>query len=59
MERKKSGKMFSGILFHFEKRESQKDKKGEKRSEVNFTATSTIIISISFLTLLITLLTSC
>lgn len=59
MWRKKSGKMFSGTYLHFEKREREKGKKGEKASEVIFSVKSTIIISISFLTFLITLFKSC
>ena len=59
MARRASGKMFNRAFLHFEKRESQKDEDGEKASEIIFTMKSTIIIGISFLTLLISLLGSC
>ena len=59
MKQKKSGKMFGGALFHFEKRQSHKDITGEKRSEVILTAKSTVIISISLITLVISFLTNC
>jgi hypothetical protein len=59
MWRKKSSKTFNRAYLHFEKREREKDKKGEKEKLVTFTVRSTIIISISFLTLLIALLKNC
>lgn len=59
MNQKKSGKMFGGALFHFEKRESHKDGTEEKKSEVILTAKSTVIISISLITLVISFLTKC
>jgi hypothetical protein len=59
MRRKKSGKLFTGAFLHFEKRESRKDKKGKKESQISLTVKSTIIASMTFLTLLITLLKGC
>lgn len=59
MKRKKQGKMFGGALFHFEKRQSHKSLKVEKKSEVIFTGKFTAIISISIFTLLISLLKGC
>lgn len=59
MNRKKPGNFFSGAMFHFEKRNNQKDEKGEKRSEVILTAKSTIIISISIVILLVSCVTKC
>ena len=59
MRQKKSGKFLNWTILHFEKRESQKNKKGEKAREIIFTMKSTIIVSITFLTLLVTLINSC
>jgi hypothetical protein len=56
---KKSGKMFNEVFLRFEKRQSQKGKKGEKASEVVLTMKSIIIVSLSCLSLLISLLKSC
>jgi hypothetical protein len=56
---RKSGKMFNGAFLHYERSESQKNKKGEKASKVVLTVKSIIVISLSFLSLLLTFLKSC
>jgi len=59
MKRKKQEKMFGGAIFHFTKRESRKYPKGERFSEVTFSARFAVIIGISILTFLIGFVKRC
>ncbi len=59
MTHEKSRKIYSEALFHFVKRQSKKNKKGETRSEVIVSAKSTVIIGISCLTLVISFFAKC
>lgn len=57
--RKKIAKIFNGVLFHFEKHQTQKDASGEKRSVVILSAKYTIIMSIGFLAVVINFFRQC